>query len=156
MDGFSLYILRPPVVKEDFHICLRRHPKKLWTFRKLEELNWAPQSAIEIVQQFVKDKLNFLIVGATSTGKTSVLNACLQETQDNERILCIEDTDEIILPNKVSIKLLSQTDSESLKAFIDQQTLVKQSLRLRPDRIVMGEVRGEEAKDLFISFIYRS
>ena len=148
---FRVHILRPPIVKEDFHICLRRHPKSLWTFDKLEELNWAPKQAIEIVQQFVKDRFNFLIIGSTSSGKTSVLNACLQEVKQNERVLSIEDTDEIILPNKASTKLLSQTDPESEKALIDQHNLVKQSLRLRPDRIVMGEVRGAEAKDLILA-----
>ena len=149
--SFRVHILRPPIVKEDFHICLRRHPKKLWTFKKLEELNWAPKQAIEIIRQLVKEKLNFLIVGSTSSGKTSVLNACLQETKNNERILSIEDTDEIVLPNKASTKLLSQTDPQSSKALIDQQDLVRQSLRLRPDRIVMGEVRGKEAKDLLLA-----
>lgn len=149
--SFRVHILCPPIVKEDFHICLRKHPKSLWTLEKLEELNWAPQSAIEIVRQFVQNKLNFLIVGSTSAGKTSVLNACLQETKKHERILSIEDTDEIVLPNKTSTKLLTQTDPDSPKALIDQQSLVRQSLRLRPDRIVMGEVRGEEAKDLLLA-----
>ena len=148
---FRVHILCPPVVKEDFQLCLRKHPKSLWTFKKLEEQNWAPKQAIEIVRQFVQDKINFLIVGATSSGKTSVLNACLQELANNERVLSIEDTDEIILPNKASTKLLSQNDPESSKALIDQQLLVRQSLRLRPDRIVMGEVRGEEAKDLLLA-----
>ena len=148
---FRVHLLCPPIVKEDFHICLRRHPKSHWTFEKLEEQNWAPPEAIEMVRQFVQDQLNFLIVGSTSSGKTSVLNACLQDIKTNERILSIEDTDEIILPNKASVKLLSQTDPESSKALIDQQCLVRQSLRLRPDRIVMGEVRGEEAKDLLLA-----
>ena len=148
---FRVHLLCPPIVKEDFHICLRRHPKSLWTFEKLAEQNWAPPEAIEMARQFVQDQLNFLIVGSTSSGKTSVLNACLQDIKTNERILSIEDTDEIILPNKASAKLLSQTDPESSKALIDQQCLVRQSLRLRPDRIVMGEVRGEEAKDLLLA-----
>ena len=148
---FRVHILRPPIVKEDFHICLRRQIQSCWSFEKLEDLNWAPKKAIEIIQKFVSDRLNFLIVGSTSSGKTSVLNACLQEMRANERVLSIEDTDEIVLSNKVSCKLLSQNDSESSKALIDQQCLVRQSLRLRPDRIVMGEVRGEEAKDLLLA-----
>lgn len=148
---FRVHILRPPIVKEDFHICLRRHPKTIWTLDQLEKLNWAPPEAIKIIRKFIQDKLNFLVVGSTSSGKTSVLNACLQECPENERIISIEDTDEIVLPNKSSVKLLSQKDPESSKDFIDQQNLVRQSLRLRPDRIVMGEVRGEEAKDLLFA-----
>ena len=146
---FRVFILRPPLVKEDFHLCLRRRAKHLWTFDKLE--NWAPAQAIEILKNFMKEKFNFLIVGPTSSGKTSVLNACLQELSAYERVISIEETDEIILPNPVSTKLLTQRDTESLNLLIDQQDLVKQSLRLRPDRIVMGEVRGEEAKDLLLA-----
>ena len=90
-------------------------------------------------------------MGPTSSGKTSVLNACLQELPKKERIVTIEDASEIVLPNPVSLKLLTQTAPESALALIGQNELVKQSLRLRPDRIVMGEVRGEEAKDLLLA-----
>lgn len=148
---FRANIVRPPIVKDDFHLCLRRQIQSLWTFEKLEQLHWASSEAIDHLRQFIEDKYNFLIVGSTSSGKTSVLNACLQELPCNERVISIEDTDEISLPNQVSSKLLTQSDPENLKAIIDQQCLVKQSLRLRPDRIVMGEVRGEEAKDLLLA-----
>lgn len=149
--AFRVHILCPPIVKEDFHLCLRRHPKNFWTLEKLEKQNWAPAFAVKILRQFIQEKLNFLIVGATSSGKTSVLNACLQEIKSNERVISIEDTDEIIPANTVSTKLLSQTDPENFKDRIDLQCLVRQSLRLRPDRIIMGEVRGEEAKDLLMA-----
>ena len=149
--NFRAHLLCPPVVKEDFHLCLRKHPKQFWTLKRLKEKNWAPEFAIKILKDFIKDRLNFLIVGGTGTGKTSTLNACLQELGPRERVLSIEDTDEITLPNKAGIKLLSQSDPENLKALIDQQILLRQSLRLRPDRIVMGEVRGEEAKDLLLA-----
>ncbi|MCY4321571.1 MAG: ATPase, T2SS/T4P/T4SS family [Bdellovibrionaceae bacterium] len=147
--SFRVLILCPPIVKKDFHLCLRKHPKQIWTLEKLKSL--APPFALDILRQFVKDKWNFLIAGPTSSGKTSVLNACLQEVAPFERILSIEDTDEIILPNKVSTKLLTQRDIESAHLLINQKDLVKQSLRLRPDRIVMGEVRGAEATDLLLA-----
>ena len=148
---FRILILRPPIVKGDFHLCLRRQTQSFWTFEKLEKQNWAPQPAIQMIRQLIQDQLNFLIVGATSSGKTSVLNSCLQDTKAYDRIISIEDTDEIILPNAVSTKLLTQNDPESSKTLITQQDLVRQSLRLRPDRIVMGEVRGGEAKDLLLA-----
>ena len=146
---FRVFILRPPLVKEDFHLCLRRSARQGWTFEKLS--GWAPPKAIDILKEFVGQKLNFLIAGATSSGKTSVLNACLQELAAYERVVAIEDIDEIVLPNAVSLKLLTQRDAESLRSLINQQDLVAQSLRLRPDRIVMGEVRGVEAKDLLLA-----
>ena len=149
---FRVHILCPPVVKEDFHLCLRKQPKSLWSLKKLEEQNWAPPHAFDIIRQFLRDRLSFLIAGATSSGKTSFLNACLQELSPFERVISIEDTDEIILPNPLSGKLLTRTDPrQNAKNLIDLESLVRQSLRLRPDRIVMGEVRGGEAKDLLMA-----
>ncbi|MCY4512969.1 MAG: ATPase, T2SS/T4P/T4SS family [Bdellovibrionales bacterium] len=148
---FRIHITRPPLVEKDFHVILRRHPKNIWTLEKLLSKSWAPPEAIDILKDFIKEKLNFLIVGPTSSGKTSVLNACLQELSQKERIITIEDASEIVLPNPVSLKLLTQTAPESSLALIDQNELVRQSLRLRPDRIVMGEVRGGEAKDLLLA-----
>lgn len=147
---FRVFILRSPLVTTDFQLCMRKQSKKVWTFERLGSC-WAPPEAIEILRDFIRHKQNFLIVGPTSAGKTSVLNACLQEIDPYERVISIEDTDEIVLSNAVSTKLLTQKSAESLELTIDQQELVKQSLRLRPDRIVMGEVRGSEAKDLLLA-----
>ena len=147
---FRVFVLRSPLVTTDFQLCMRKQSKQLWTFERLGSL-WAPPEAYALLQSFIQDKKNFLIIGPTSAGKTSVLNACLQEIDPYERVISIEDTDEIVLSNAVSTKLLTQKNAESLDLLIDQQDLVKQSLRLRPDRIVMGEVRGPEAKDLLLA-----
>ena len=147
---FRVFVLRSPLVTTDFQLCMRKQSKQLWTFERLGDL-WAPPEAFEILREFVQDKKNFLIVGPTSCGKTSALNACLQEIKPFERVISIEDTDEIVLSNAVSTKLLTQKSAESLGLLVNQQDLVQQSLRLRPDRIVMGEVRGAEAKDLLLA-----
>ena len=149
--NFRAHVIRPPLVQKDFHIILRKHPENVWTFKKLEEKSWAPPEAISILKNFVSAKDNFLISGGTGSGKTSLLNACLQELPENERVVIIEDADEIRRPNPVSVKLLTQTAPDGAGAFADQELLVKQSLRLRPDRLVMGEVRGAEAKDLLLA-----
>ena len=138
-------------MERDFHVILRRHPKSAWTLEKLLENSWAPPSAVNTLKSFIKERLNFLIAGPTSAGKTSVLNACLRELPKEERVVTIEDASEIALPNPVSVKLLTQTAPESSLAFVGQDELVRQSLRLRPDRIVMGEVRGAEARDLLLA-----
>ena len=148
---FRIHIVRPPLVKKDFHISLRKHPKIIWNFKKLEDSNWAPESAINILKNIIQDKENFLIIGPTNSGKTSVLSACLQELGPTERVITIEDADELTLPNYVSTKLLTQTSPENSLSLIGQEELLKQSLRLRPDRLVMGEVRGPEAKDLLLA-----
>ena len=150
-NQFRIHVTRPPIIKKDFHISLRKHPKTVWDFKKLFDNEWASQIEIDTIKKIIRDKQNVLIVGPTSAGKTSVLNACLQELPETERVISIEDADEIVLPNKVSTKLLTQTSLENTLAHISQEDLLKESLRLRPDRLVLGEVRGAEAKNLLLA-----
>ena len=149
--GWRVHIARKPLVNVPYHISFRRHPKKPWTLTKLMEAGFASRQAIEIIAQLVKEKSNLLICGPTSSGKTSVLNACLQKLSWNERIITIEDSDELILPNPFSTKLLTRIATEKHLVPVKQSELVRQSLRMRPDRIVMGEARGAEAKDLLMA-----
>lgn len=148
-NQFRVHIITPPLTQNESHITLRKHPTETWTFQKLLENKWAPQGVLELIRKIIKHQMNILIVGATSSGKTSVLNCCLQEIEQEERVILIEDTDELSIPNLCSLKLLTRT-TEHLPQ-IDQAQLVKQSLRMRPDRLVMGEVRGSEAKDLILA-----
>ena len=148
-NQFRVHIITPPLTQTEPHITLRKHPTEVWTLQKLMEKKWAPQGVIELIKKIIKNKMNILIIGSTSSGKTSVLSAFLQEIDSNERVILIEDTDEIRVPNPYSLKLLTRTIEHLPK--VDQAGLVKQSLRMRPDRLVMGEVRGSEAKDLILS-----
>lgn len=151
--GWRIHITSQPIVNVDFHLSLRRHPDTPWTFSKLKDQGWAPEQAIQMIQKVLQEKSNLLIVGPTSSGKTSVLNACLQALPEKERIISIEDSSELLLPNSFSTKLLTRTNSNSPETLlnIDQSELVRQSLRMRPDRIIMGEARGPEAKDLLMA-----
>ena len=151
--GWRIHITSQPIVNVDFHLSLRRHPEKPWTFSKLKDQGWAPEQALEIIKKILLEKSNLLIVGPTSSGKTSVLNACLQFLPEKERIISIEDSSELLLPNVFSTKLFTRTNSNSPDTLlnIDQSELVRQSLRMRPDRIIMGEARGPEAKDLLMA-----
>ena len=151
--GWRIHITSHPIVNVDFHLSLRKHPDSPWTFSKLKDQGWAPEQAIQTIQKVLQEKNNLLIVGPTSSGKTSVLNACLQALPEKERIISIEDSSELILPNSFSTKLFTRTNSNSPETLlnIDQSELVRQSLRMRPDRIIMGEARGPEAKDLLMA-----
>lgn len=148
-QGFRVHIISPPLNSNSHHITLRKHPEEIWTLKKLKETGWADESSINILKDIIQQKMNILIAGPTSSGKTSVLNAFLQELEPRERTIIIEDTDELNKPNKFSVKLFTR-NTPSLP-LIDQSILVQQSLRMRPDRIVMGEVRGSEAKDLIMA-----
>lgn len=148
---FRVHLIIPPLAQGEAHLSLRRHPNKPWTLARLKDEGWASPEALEQIREIIQSQKSFLILGATGTGKTSLLNACLQEVSERERIVTIEDTSELHLPNRVSAKLVSRTDPNGVLHDVDQMELLRQALRMRPDRIIMGEIRGAEAKDLLMT-----
>lgn len=129
---------------------IRKHPPMPWSLQALQKAGWCQDEDILLLKQLVASGTNFLVIGETGSGKTSILNALLQETKDNERCLVIEDSSEIRLPNAASLKLLTRTGVTGQYPSVDQQQLLKRALRLRPDRLIMGEIRGEESKDFLM------
>ena len=150
--GCRVHVIIPPASGTEAVITLRKHAVVPWTLERFDERGWARPEELEALRGLVRDKKNFLIIGGTGSGKTSVLNACLSTIAETERTLIIEDTSELRVPNRVSSKLLTRRDPQNLLREIDQSELLKQALRMRPDRIVMGEIRGSEAKDLLMAF----
>ncbi len=148
---FRLSLIGNDLTHAAIHFSLRRHPKNPWTFAKLIETEWCAPEYAEVFDKIIRERKNFLVVGSTGSGKTSVLNSFLRLLPENERTLVIEDTPEISLPNGASMKLLTREDPQGILPSVDQTQLVKRSLRLRPDRLVMGEVRGSEAKDFLMA-----
>jgi pilus assembly protein CpaF len=147
-----VHLIIPPASGDEAVITLRRHPKNPWTLSRLASRGWATSEQLNALLALVHEKKNFVVIGGTGSGKTSVLNACLSEIVDGERAVIIEDTSELNKPNTVSTKLLARRDPQGHLREIDQSELLKQALRMRPDRIVMGEIRGGEAKDLLMAF----
>ena len=148
---FRLHVIGGDLTGSNAHFCLRRHPENPWTFQKLADQGWGSEAQRETLVRLVQSRTNFLVVGATGSGKTSVLNACLQSLSPEDRGVLIEDTLELKVPNSASMRLLTRDDPNGILKKIDQAELVKNSLRLRPDRIIMGEIRGEEAKDFLMA-----
>ena len=144
------------MVRSELHaggdiLSLRRHPENPWTLDQLLKAGWCQESDKKLIQSWVSGGKNFLVIGPTSSGKTSVLNACLCETSPIERSIVLEDSSEIKIPNEVSIKLLTRKDSQGLLPDVTLMDLLKTALRLRPDRLVIGEMRGAEAKDFLMA-----
>ena len=106
-----------------------------------QQKNWA-----EFVKCAIKLKKNMVISGGTSSGKTTFLNACLRHIPLSERIILLEDAREIDIPHPNQVSLLSSKGDQGL-AKVSMQDLVQCCLRLRPDRIIVGEVRGREIVD---------
>ena len=101
---------------------------------------------VEFINLAIMSKKNIMISGGTSSGKTTFLNACLQAIPHNERIISVEDTREIQMPHQNQINLKTM-QSNSATALISIQDLIQCCLRLRPDRIIVGEIRGKEIVD---------
>ncbi len=148
---FRISMIGNELTQSGVHISLRRHPKNPWTLEKLSDANWCRENDLALFNEMLNSRKNFLVIGSTGSGKTSILNSLLQALPENERVVCIEDTSELTLSNSASMKLLTRHDANNLLPEIDQAQLVKRALRLRPDRIVMGEIRGNEAKDFLMA-----
>jgi pilus assembly protein CpaF len=149
--NFRLHLATQEICKNSHTLSLRRQSQKPWSFDRLLRCGWAPEKAFCILEQWLAQKKTFLVVGETGSGKTSVLNSCLSELPENERLVILEDTSELVLPNSASSKMLTRFDSNGVLPDVSLTDLVRQSLRMRPDRLVVGEVRGSEAKDLLLA-----
>jgi type IV secretion system protein VirB11 len=98
----------------------------------------------DFIETAVRERVSILISGGTSTGKTTFLNACLKSVEENERILTLEDTRELFPPHRNSVHLLASRGDQGT-AQVTIQSLLEASLRMRPDRLFVGEIRGAEA-----------
>lgn len=137
--------------KTSIRITIRKHKKSIWTLQELEAKGWCSKTDTVLLKKIVENRKNFLVIGPTGSGKTSVLRALLNECPKNERVLVIEDSLELGEISSASTHLMTRYDSRSILPDITLADLVRQSLRMRPDRIVVGEVRGGEAKDLLMA-----
>lgn len=150
MSQFRICMVDECLTQKTSILSIRRHPDYQWSLNSLMTAGWCTPAEREWLKNLIADRKRFLIIGPTGCGKTSVINALLAETDSSCRSIIIEDTPEITSVNSCSIKLLTRTQRSQL-VDITQTDLVKASLRLRPDRIVMGEIRGTEAKDFLMA-----
>lgn len=148
---FRVHICHPPLSKDNHLVTMRRiHHSEGYTIDHLLTLGSCDENQARVLKDGVKDKKNILVVGGTGSGKTTTLAAMLKELPSNTRVLVLEDTDEIASPNTASAKLLTREGSPALRGYT-LSDLLREALRMRPDRLVVGEVRGGEAKDLLLS-----
>lgn len=149
---FRVHVAGAPIVGDLPCLTLRRVRNRRWTLEELHAAGWATERGVQQIRELVTRRQNVLVIGATGSGKTSALSAAMHEAAEHERVLILEDTDEIPVPTPASLKLLTKIARHSEDTEIGLGDLLKQSLRMRPDRLVMGEVRGAEAKDLLMAF----
>ncbi|MBN1114586.1 MAG: CpaF family protein [Oligoflexia bacterium] len=153
-DGSRCNIIIPPVSLTGTVITIRRHNCGMAGLDKIVETGMLDRADSDYLKKAVSDRQNIIVAGGTGTGKTTLVNAlvnsieCMGEEFRHERIITIEDTAElnIRLPHVISLEARFATADCDSKVTI--RDLVKAALRMRPDRIIIGEVRGEEAYDL--------
>ena len=149
-DGSRLAAVLPPVVRPGPAVTIRKFRQKRYAIQELIEIGSLTDEMAAFLREQVQDGKTLLISGGTGSGKTTLLNALADLIPDEERIVVIEDTAELRI-SKPNI-LAAECQIATSKGAVDFDRLLRSSLRWRPDRIILGEVRGEEARTLLDSF----
>jgi pilus assembly protein CpaF len=145
-DGSRACVVLPPISLGGSTINIRKFSKRI-----LPLAAFGPSACTEILKNVIHDRMNVVVTGATSSGKTSLLSAAASHFHPTERLVVVEDTAELRFNNSHVVRLQTRpANSENLGELTLQQ-LVRTSLRLRPDRLIVGEVRGAEAIDMLMA-----
>ncbi len=148
-DGSRVNIVLPPVAMDGPVITIRKFYDKPLTIDRLIELGSITEEAAHFLEKLVKSRYNIFISGGTGSGKTTFLNVLSDYIPDDERVITIEDSAELQLHNiKNLVRLEARMANSEGNNAVAIRDLIKSSLRMRPDRIVVGEVRGAEALDM--------
>lgn len=147
-DGSRVEALLPPVAPDGPAVSVRRFSKERLSLPKLLSFGALTEDAADTLKVLIECKQNIVIAGGTGSGKTSMLNALSALIPDGERVIVIEDARELQLQREHVVQLESRPPDARGKGAVTIRDLFKASLRMRPDRIVLGEIRGGEALDL--------
>lgn len=148
-DGSRVNIVLPQVAMDGPVITIRKFYDKPLTIDRLIELGSITEEAAHFLEKLVKSRYNIFISGGTGSGKTTFLNVLSDYIPDDERVITIEDSAELQLHNiKNLVRLEARMANSEGNNAVAIRDLIKSSLRMRPDRIVVGEVRGAEALDM--------
>jgi pilus assembly protein CpaF len=145
--GERVNVIIPPLALTGPTLTIRRFPRA-YSLKELMDLGAMDDSIASLISSFVRSKFNIIVSGGTGTGKTTLLNALSEFIPEGERIVTIEDSAELQLKQPHVISLESRPPNVEAKGEITIRDLVRNSLRMRPDRILVGEVRGAETLDM--------
>lgn len=152
-DGSRVHVAIAPIALDGIVITIRKFPKRAITLEELLERESFSAEVAEFLEKAVKAKYNIFVSGSTGSGKTTLLNVLSDFIPKNERIITIEDTAELQIRNVANLVRLEARNSvvEGCKE-ITIRDLLRASLRMRPDRLIIGEVRGAETVDMIQAF----
>ena len=147
-DGSRINAIIPPLAMDGAMLSIRRFAVNPLELSDLISFQTLTPEISEILKGIVKAKLNVLISGGTGSGKTTLLNVLSRFIPESERIITIEDSAELQIKQEHLVRLETKPPNIEGKGEVTQRDLVRNSLRMRPDRIIVGEVRGKEAFDM--------
>ncbi len=150
-DGSRINVVIPPVAQQGSCISIRKFLKDKLSIEDLIRLNSMSEEMAEFIGVCVRGRLNIVVAGNTSSGKTTLLNILASFIPDDNRIITIEDSIELKLLQTHKISLEAKPTDHTGQGQVTIRDLVKNALRMRPDRIIVGEVRGGEALDMLQS-----
>ena len=145
-DGSRACAVISPVAVGGATISIRKFSRRI-----LPLATFGPTACTDIVRGLVQQNINVVVAGATSSGKTSLISAISQSFAPTERIVCVEDTAELRFAHPHVVQLQTRPANSEGVGEITLQALVRASLRLRPDRLIVGEVRGGEVVDMLLA-----
>ncbi len=147
-DGSRVNAVIPPLAIDGASLSIRRFGKDVLTLQELVRLQTLTPGMAELIAALVQARLNVLVSGGTGSGKTTLLNAMSASIAASERIITIEDAAELQLQQPHVVRLESRPPNIEGEGEVSQRALLRNSLRMRPDRIILGEVRGAEVLDM--------
>jgi len=147
-DGSRINAIIPPLALDGPSLSIRRFGRKRYNIEDLVEKKTLIPEIVDFLRTIVKARLNVLVCGGTGSGKTTMLNCLSLFIPPDERIVTIEDSAELMLQQPHVVRLETRPANVEGKGEVSQRDLVKNTLRMRPDRIIVGEVRGGEVFDM--------
>lgn len=147
-DGSRLHAVLAPIAAEGAHISLRTLRRRAFTVADLCELGFLDEVGAQVLGQLVEVRANVLVSGATGSGKTSLLASALSLVPGNERIVCIEEAAELMPSHPHVVHLQVRRPNVQGAGGIGLEVLVRTAMRMRPDRLVLGECRGPEVREV--------
>lgn len=147
-DGSRVEAVIPPAAPRGPTLCIRRFNGCRLTLDRLHELGSISSDALVLLRSLVAERRNVLVSGGSGAGKTSLLNALISSAERSERVIVLEDSSELELSLPHVVRLEAQPGDVGGRGAIRIRDLLRAALRMRPDRIIIGEIRGAEALDL--------
>jgi pilus assembly protein CpaF len=146
-DGSRVHVIAPPITR-GLTVTIRKRPERRPDLQQLVDADALTRSCAGFLAYCVEKKQNVMVVGGTSSGKTTLMSALAALAGEKERIVVLEDTPELALPQRHVLYMRTRSRDASGRPDITLRELVANTLRMRPDRVVVGETRGPEAADM--------